>query len=1279
MRRPHHGGQNAREWRRKIAALAARKKERVATYKFRLETVTDDIDFAAAARACDVTEGVGRGSLFGLVCAVHLSGFRLFSKGGETAQFRHRSRYPAEKFAAALRAHAGIENSAVTMQSIENALNPPRGRGGVPPFWSTEALRRKLFSAWIGRGSPKDNDPDQQRMSVLADGIAREVVARFGGWQELAADVVGGLACADAHLESLGCSFPKLADLPPITGVNPPNCTFAYDPDSPFVEMTADNEEIWLHQVVAICAGRVKRNASDLEPSSSGFATKLKDAVVTTQNNGLSWLFGVGLNYLRNHDDRAIAKDLRVPKKEHPRVKQLKEFAAAIPPNPFFDTDRYPEFRGSVGGKISSWVSNYWKRICELDDLHARPPQIEIPEALSEDQNAVLFSGQHADAAGLKVLSERMPKQIEEAAAALSVLRGGGIPRREHIENIENVASCVSEFVGQVEMLNNRIQQEMDSAEGPEQSARLQALKIKLPRGFKEPPKLNRISGGAADADSEIRKLESDLNASLRERRNHFRRLADWMEGDGAALDPWPAMVERERKALEDRGMDAGLADEQALRRLLHQIVGMSRRLSPDAASLIREKIAPLFSESREANLCFHNRRGAIYRHPRSASRHQPYRIDIALARESDWWDWLNGLMTQTRERMNRTEGEEIKKDSLRDLLLIEGFVLTERLHGLPDRVPGNLASPRNADGLIHVPPLLRAQLDAEEAPVTRDVALRAFNLFNSTISGLSFRAFRDSFTVRAKFMRLDHEELCYAPKNRPWTPPADYVSAKGDIAKGLALPAVARDDDGAILPCETAHGLSKANFPEPGWRALLRQAPHDWFVEIDLRLGEAPNRAGLPVKKNSSGIKRWRGFKKPAFRLIGPPSFKTRLDQALASNHMKLGDYTLILDRFFEQSWRLQGEEIRLSAHPTRIRAEIAVPVIDDRPYPEATGELLFDNIVAIDLGEKRIGFAVFSLVDLLARGARDPARCEDGKPVVGTVSVPSIRRLMAAVRRHRGSRQPNQKVGQTFSKALMRYRENVMGDVCNRIDTLCARYHAFPVLESSVGNFETGGRQLELIYGSVLRRYTFSGVDAHKAARKHYWNTADSWEHPYIHGRQWNEEEKKRSGRSKPLKIFPGVSVNPAGTSQTCHRCERNAISSLRAMPDKIDVREGGRIDLADGPIKLFKRADYADTQQKEFRRNKQRPPLNVLVSPGRSKREDLVRILRRNQRQPPKSEMSPDTSQARFVCVYEDCDYQGHADENAAINIGLRFLERIDIEASAAARAKLTGAAG
>ena len=103
MRRQHHGGQNARDWRREVATLATRQQESVFTYKFRLECAPEDFDFGAASSAYNVTEGIGKGSLFGLVCAVHLSGFRLFSRATDTRQFRNTARYPSQRFADALK------------------------------------------------------------------------------------------------------------------------------------------------------------------------------------------------------------------------------------------------------------------------------------------------------------------------------------------------------------------------------------------------------------------------------------------------------------------------------------------------------------------------------------------------------------------------------------------------------------------------------------------------------------------------------------------------------------------------------------------------------------------------------------------------------------------------------------------------------------------------------------------------------------------------------------------------------------------------------------------------------------------------------------------------------------------------------------------------------------------------------------------------------------------------------------------------------------------------
>ena len=158
MRREYHGGQNARDWRRKVTALARKQKENVFTYKFKLDVQDGDIDFDAAARAYDVTEGIARGSLIGLVCAVHLSRFRLFSNEAKTRQFVNRSRYPEAAFAEALHAHTEIENAAVTVRSIENVFTtPPRKSGGVARPWSADELARRLFQAWNNR-SPRETE-----------------------------------------------------------------------------------------------------------------------------------------------------------------------------------------------------------------------------------------------------------------------------------------------------------------------------------------------------------------------------------------------------------------------------------------------------------------------------------------------------------------------------------------------------------------------------------------------------------------------------------------------------------------------------------------------------------------------------------------------------------------------------------------------------------------------------------------------------------------------------------------------------------------------------------------------------------------------------------------------------------------------------------------------------------------------------------------------------------------------------------------------------------------
>ena len=386
----------------------------------------------------------------------------------------------------------------------------------------------------------------------------------------------------------------------------------------------------------------------------------------------------------------------------------------------------------------------------------------------------------------------------------------------------------------------------------------------------------------------------------------------------------------------------------------------------------------------------------------------------------------------------------------------------------------------------------------------------------------------------------------------------------------------------------------------------------------------------------------------------------------------------TLIIDYSHKQRFSWKDGQVSLDIRPQKARLDLAVPITEKTTHGQLD-KTIFDRILTIDLGEKRIGYAVFDIRAYLKNG-ETPQPAEDDKgPIVGTVAIPSIRRLMAKVRTHRGRHQPNQKMQQTYSKALEKYRESVIGDVCNRIETLCHRYNAFPVLESDIENLESGGRQLQTIYGSILHLYTYSEVDAHKEKRADHWFVKGAWQHPYLVEYSYDAERCERTkneSKNKSLNLFPGVKVSAAGTSQTCSKCERNSLAILRKGSEQLEVKENGKIEIEDGVIQLRKK-EIKEGKWKELRRKNERPQFKDYASldPGSYPAEELRKLAKFHQRQAPRSKQSSDTTQSRYHCLYVGCGYEGHADENAAINIGRRFFERIAREQSRKKLDKLT----
>ena len=382
--------------------------------------------------------------------------------------------------------------------------------------------------------------------------------------------------------------------------------------------------------------------------------------------------------------------------------------------------------------------------------------------------------------------------------------------------------------------------------------------------------------------------------------------------------------------------------------------------------------------------------------------------------------------------------------------------------------------------------------------------------------------------------------------------------------------------------------------------------------------------------------------------RLIGTPSYKSELDKLLlAEGRTTFGDVTLIFDQEYDQTVVLSSDGTSSpKLVPGKITTSIAIPLTIDAatktafPYP--------DHVVAIDQGEAGIGFAVLDVRTrtVIASGGR---------------RIPSIRRLINKAKQYRISGQRPQKFQQRFDTTMFVMRENVVGDVCHVICELMHAYKAFPVVESQVGNLEGGSRQLDLVYKAVTTRFTYSDIPAHGTERKSYWMGGDRWEHPYLLSEAW--EDGKKSGKKKPLSLFPGAKGPTAGTSQQCSHCKRNPIRELRDIEETgrktVDIKWGGIVELKTGRIALLTASDVSADHQAARRRNERLPPSRP-VPEGTLKTTDAIAVARRCLRQAPRSRQSNDTTQSTYQCLYVDCGIRMHADENAARNIGRRFLE-------------------
>lgn len=1275
-----HGGVQARAWRQKIARLATKKpSEKLRTLKFPLADAPA-IDFATASQLYDVTEGLGKGSLIGLLCALHLAGFRVFQGTEQAIAYRHQQAQGGQQQRQVLRdffsAQYGLEmtlEEANFIQSLATSLPKSKNRGEFNAATLADLLCKKMS----GKGFKTQQDENIQAFCLK---LSEELVTHFGEWEALEqGDAV--LAWAVAYFRQQSKAFPDIAAKSEIAKGS--NKCIAFDADkAKGLEglSDADIAHYGLHLVVACCTQE----------------SNLKQAIVSYNNNALVWLFGDGLRYLREQTVDKFMEDFAVPHQRRPAIERLLDYARSLPiRTALFAQKHYGDFRQSVGGKITSWVTNYLKRLTDLhsfytnehsqalfdhclalhDALQKQPKYWAWFRGLDDAWDAVREAQQHY--ASLHEQGLHASERLLGKQAGVSVTDA---------QTMDTLSQTLGLWAGALARVHARIEQVQAEPETKKQLEAVQALLLRCvpakKEGIKLPKAFPKISGGTADLNAHGAQAAARLN-DLIAAQSYFVQQAQGLH-TAQVLAQFEAQEKQNAQAhAKAKDFSAEQWQTLAAQRFLSSTANLVKRLEGDVAKkALRDliqgwQVLDGQKQSKRYNRWLINQKGRIYVSPWStARRHDAYQIRPQCWQGANWVEDVLALAQRLGSNLAKLPSSELAP-AMRNWLeyrnLVISWVIQADEHSTrTDTLPNFL---QDLAGLSE------PQKRALQQPTISNAELkRIVNLMQSEIGQVRYGVLRPQVMVRTKFSRTAVTEVLYTIKpNKTWAIPPRYF-AKYPILNELFGEATTVDSAALeqALPRLLKQERQLAN-------KLLQQFPHDWHLPWSLAGTEQTERMG--VLFNGKGFPARTKTDSTLGRLQGSPAFKGALEKIIF-DEAKNGDLTLLIDFEFDQqlSWKADTGLV-VAQKPSAQKLTLAVPLTEKLGDETLSQQQFFERFIAFDQGERFISYAVFSVADYLERGNLNPGVDAHGYALVGKIATPAVLNLRQAVNQSR-KKQATQKITDRYSKAMEKRREAAVAEISQRIDRLCAKYQAFPVLESQLDGFEKGANQLKVVYGSLLHLYAFSGVDAHKAKRAHHWYGAENWQHPYLQVNQDDYVEdgdtgqRRKTGASKikPLKLAPGTTVHPAGTSKTCVLCGRDPIKGLYQHFEKhgkISVQTDGRCELRgtgqdDGVLLIKKRNQYTkDKKERKALHQANRNPQLKQPLEAREYGKEIIQDARATLRQQPLLRNQHDTTQSRYQCLYENCATTYHADEGAAINIGRKFLRRINKDASLAAR--------
>jgi len=1200
-----NSGQDARTWKRRIALLAKRGKETVRTLQFPLElpkTVAANIPLDSFKMAYNTIEGTREGTLFDYWAKLHLAGFRFFPTAGTATIFRQQSIFQDPEWNASFCSQAGREWPwFVPSKLFERFTKAPRvvskkGGGTKSVDFTPENVANECHVLLVG-ASISDKTPAEQKEFFLRMGAA--LADAFDSWKAANEDVRQSMQVLDDFMKSEGLKLPTLKSMAEKYGPTLPEYATIAWTDYPQQEC--------INLAPAVFARCASRYEGKLD---SGISKFVQIHATTPNVTALSWLFGKGLEYFRSTPLDTIMSELDIPSHAKPSIQAVQDAALAVPEISIFGVKNYSTFRPNFGGKIDSWISNYGSRLLLLKTSIAEIEQgFELPDAVYE--NPSLMSGIDMTPAELKELIAAVYSNAEAAAQSINVLLGqseGDIDAAT--VRFEHFSALLSSLAGALNTIKERYERSILIA-GKDQD-RLEELvssKFSIPKWCKPVPKLVSISGGLPDVNKEIETLNATFTDVRKKMRAKYEQIIGYVASKGSKVDVYAILEARELEHLSK--INVAVPDRahlQARRAVLHRIGRAVQNCSEQTKQKFCAAVLDtgVFENRAHLNTFIFNQKGAIYRSPFDRARHGQYRMDAAVLLKTDWLELLEQLASKLFASKD--------KNLLEDALLLERTAIQLHLSGIPKMdYPSSLAKP---DIEVEIPVAMGMQLS--KPSVTPDVLQRAFNLYTSVLKGLTFKILRTNFVIKMRFGIGEDTKLIYAPKDKVWNIPKQYLHAETGI--GIAARLVS-----SSKPAEMVNEVEKGAPEVLG--EFMQQSPHDWFYDPELDGTQVDGR--VVTKGEISKLRKNSGY-----RLVGAPSYKSVLDKSLIGL-ADIGRACIIIEIPYEQK---TNDDFKADLARGLPRITLSLPVTERITATEKDESMLFDRFVAIDLGERGLGYSVFD--------ARTLEKLESGyRPVKDIVN------LMRRTQHYENRPNERQKFQTKFNVNLSELRENTIGAVCHNINRICAFYSAFPVIEYMVP--DKLNKQVKSVYEAVVNRYIWSSTDAHKTARVQFWLGGEGWEHPFL----------KLAKDSKPIILSPGRGVSGKGTSQRCSCCGRNPIELLSEMKDKDKIAVvGGKAKVNGMELKLYERTKETKEDVDKRRHAGKRPSMEQPLTPGNYTVEELRSVLRNNMRRAPADKRSKDTTVSRYHCAFADCGHTMHADENAAINIGEKFKAEV-----------------